>query len=117
MANAESYLGSPYVWGGTTRSGFDCSGLVWRVFQQTGIEVPRTVGPQYEEGRKISRAELLPGDLVFFSTYSSGPSHVGIYAGDDRFIQAESSSAGVRYSNLDGLYWRDHIYGYARFSP
>jgi cell wall-associated NlpC family hydrolase len=117
VSTAEGYLGTPYVWGGTSRSGFDCSGLVWRVFKQNGIEVPRTAGPQYREGRRVTRDELLPGDLVFFSTYSAGPSHVGIYAGDDRFIQAESSPEGVRYSDLDGVYWRDHIYGYARWTP
>lgn len=117
VSTAEGYLGTPYVWGGTTAAGFDCSGLVWRVFKQNGIEVPRTAGPQYREGRKLDRDELLPGDLVFFHTYSSGPNHVGIYAGDGRFIQAESSSAGVRYSELDGDYWRDHIYGYTRWTP
>jgi len=117
VATAETYLGTPYVWGGTSESGFDCSGLVWRVFKQNGIEVPRTAGPQYREGRKLSRDELQPGDLVFFSTYSAGPNHVGIYAGDGRFIQAESSQAGVRYSELDGEYWRDHIYGFTRWTP
>jgi|GEM_PF-3291323 len=117
IATAETYLGVPYVWGGTSRSGFDCSGLVWRVFKQNGMEIPRTAGPQYREGEKLTRGELLPGDLVFFSTYTSGPSHVGIYAGDGRFIQAESSDHGVRYSELDGAYWRDNIYGFTRWTP
>jgi len=117
IATAETYLGVPYVWGGTTSSGFDCSGLVWRVFKQNGIEIPRTGGPQYREGEKLTRDELLPGDLVFFSTYTSGPSHVGIYAGDGRFIQAESSDHGARYSELDGAYWRDNIYGFTRWTP
>lgn len=117
IATAETYLGVPYVWGGTSRSGFDCSGLVWRVFKQNGMEIPRTAGPQYREGEKLNRGDLLPGDLVFFSTYTSGPSHVGIYAGDGRFIQAESSDHGVRYSELDGAYWRDHIYGFTRWIP
>jgi cell wall-associated NlpC family hydrolase len=116
VSTAEGYIGSPYVWGGTSSSGFDCSGLVWRVYKQNGMEIPRTAGPQYREGRHISRGDLLPGDLVFFSTYSAGPSHVGIYAGDDRFIQADSAD-GVRYSDLDGVYWRDHIFGYSRWTP
>ena len=81
VANSMNYLGVPYVFGGTSPSGFDCSGYVRYVFANAGIYLPRTADAQYEVGMPISRSELVPGDLVFFSTYEYGPSHVGIYLG------------------------------------
>ena len=104
VANSMQYLGVPYVFGGTTPSGFDCSGYVRYVFANAGIYLPRTADAQYECGYAVSTAELVPGDLVFFSTYEAGPSHVGIYLGDGNFINAASSS-GVSIASLYSSYW------------
>jgi len=104
LSESMNYIGVPYVFGGTTPSGFDCSGYVRYVFANAGIYLPRTADAQYEAGRYMSDSELAPGDLVFFSTYEYGPSHVGIYLGDGDFINA-SSSRGVAIDSLYSSYW------------
>ena len=104
VASSMQYLGVPYVFGGTTPNGFDCSGYVRYVFANAGIYLPRTADAQYECGYPVSPAELVPGDLVFFSTYEAGASHVGIYLGDGNFINA-SSSRGVSIASLYSSYW------------
>lgn len=104
ISESMNYLGVPYVFGGTSPSGFDCSGYVRYVFAQAGISLPRTADAQYEVGYAVSTDELQPGDLVFFSTYEAGPSHVGIYLGDGDFINA-SSSRGVSVASIYGGYW------------
>jgi hypothetical protein len=111
IATAEKYLGVPYVWGGTTADGFDCSGLVQTVFAENGISLPRGSGDQYRKGRKVRKGEMRPGDLVFFHTYTSGPSHVGIYVGDGKFIHAESSPRGVTVTPLSQPYWNERFLG------
>ncbi|MGE9899036.1 C40 family peptidase [Mitsuokella multacida] len=104
VSDSMNYLGVPYVFGGTTPNGFDCSGYVRYVFANAGVYLPRTADAQYEVGYSVSTSELMPGDLVFFSTYEPGASHVGIYLGDGDFINA-SSSQGVSVASLYSSYW------------
>jgi len=108
LAAAESCLGIPYRYAGLDRRGLDCSGLVYLSFWE-GLKytVPRTTSGLYSWAEKISASDLQIGDLVFFATTGSGVSHVGIYAGDGRFIHSASdgSRTGVIYSRMDEPYW------------
>ena len=113
IATAKKYIGTPYLWGGVTPSGFDCSGYVQYVFNIHGISLPRTAATQYQSGTSVSKAKLKAGDLVFFVTGSSGISHVGIYIGDNQFIHS-SSSKGVIISSLTSSYWSGCYYGARR---
>ena len=113
ISTSMDYLGVPYVFGGTSPYGFDCSGYVQYVFAKAGMELPRTADVQYEVGTPISTTELVPGDLVFFETYTYGASHVGIYVGDGNFIHA-SSSRGVTVSSLSQAYYSSHYIGARR---
>ena len=108
-----NYIGVPYVFGGTSPYGFDCSGYVQYVFAKAGISIPRTADVQYDFGTPISTTDLVSGDLVFFSTYTYGASHVGIYLGDNNFIHA-SSSRGVTIDSLGSSYWSSHYIGARR---
>lgn len=100
--------GIPYVFGGTSPNGFDCSGFVQYVFRQAGIELPRMADEQYYATQKTARPDI--GHLVFFSTYLPGVSHVGIYVGNDNFIHA-SSSRGITISSLKESYWQNAYVG------
>ena len=110
VSEAKKHLGVPYVWGGSTPNGFDCSGFVQYVLKQCSIAVPRTTEQQVLMGKYIAKKELRPGDLVFLqNTYRAGISHVGIYIGNDQMIHA-SSSKGVTISNLSSSYYLEHYH-------
>jgi peptidoglycan DL-endopeptidase CwlO len=97
---AEQYLGTPYVWGGASPSGFDCSGFTMYVYAQVGISLPHNAAAQYGYGSPVSRGNLAPGDLVFFD----GLGHVGIYVGGNSFIHAPHTGDVVKISSLTGWY-------------
>ncbi|WP_078408524.1 C40 family peptidase [Priestia abyssalis] len=109
---AKRLMGTPYVWGGTTPNGFDCSGFLNYVFEKAGISLPRTVAGIYAAGTKVSNPSV--GDLVFFETYQPGASHAGIYLGNGSFIHA-SSSKGVMISSLSNSYWKPRYIGSKSF--
>lgn len=111
---AESLKGAPYRRGGTSPSGFDCSGYVSYILAKHGIVLPRSSADMYRAVDRIDPAELEPGDLVFFTTYRPGPSHVGIYTGDNTFIHAPSTGRTVSYDRLDDpQYWAPRFIGAA----
>ena len=112
--NAMRFLGDPYAFGGTSSRGFDCSGFVQTVFAKLGVHLPRTADEQYAAGHRVTGG-IKTGDLVFFQTYTYGPSHVGIYLGHDRFIHS-SSSNGVVVSSLHDGYWSARYLGAKRVS-
>lgn len=114
LARATEYIGVPYVFGGASPEGFDCSGLIWYVLSEMGYPANRTAADQYAMGSSVDRDDLSAGDLVFFAdTYTSGISHVGIYAGGGKFLHAPNEGETVSYSSLSG-YWADHYYGARR---
>jgi peptidoglycan hydrolase-like protein with peptidoglycan-binding domain len=111
VANSAELIGVPYQWGGTTTKGFDCSGFLQYVFAKEGIKLPRTVAEMWTSTSTVSAPEV--GDLVFFETYKAGPSHAGIYIGNNQFVHSGSNS-GVTISNLTYTYWQDRYLGTKR---
>lgn len=112
ISNAKKYLNVPYVWGGSTPKGFDCSGFLNYVFMETSDKsIPRQVSDIYKKGVKVSSPQV--GDLVFFETYKPGASHAGIYMGNSQFIHS-SSSNGVSISSMNNSYWKPRYLGAKR---
>jgi cell wall-associated NlpC family hydrolase len=102
LNTADDYVGTKYVWGGTTPNGFDCSGFVQYVFRKHGIELPRTSRQQVQVGQVVARGRsaLEVGDLMFFASSGSRINHIAIYAGNDQIIHSSSSGGGVGYDDL-----------------
>ena len=108
------YEGTPYRYGGTNASGFDCSGFINRAYQEAfGLQLPRTTSQMLAQGDPVPPAELRPGDVVFFNIRGK-ESHAGIFMGGDDFIHA-STSVGVTQSSLNGYYWRGRMTQARRF--
>jgi cell wall-associated NlpC family hydrolase len=116
VATAQKYMGVPYVWGAETPSGWDCSGFTRYVMKENGISLPRTAAEQFATGTPVDRNNLQAGDLVFFTTYKPGASHVGFYMGDGKFIHASSVAKQVTISSLDEQYYNDHYIGARRYT-
>ena len=110
IATGKQYIGVKYVFGGTTPSGFDCSGFTQYVFAKHGISLPRVSRDQYKLGTSVAFSNLQPGDLVFFSLGKNGSmDHMGIYVGNGQFINASSSKGVTIYSF--GSYWKSAYVG------
>jgi cell wall-associated NlpC family hydrolase len=111
---AESRIGAPYRYGGAGPDAFDCSGLVAYAYGQAGVDVPRTAAQQFAIARPVPRRDLRPGDLVFFRLSGREVSHVGLYAGEGRFVHAPQTGGRVRMEDLDDDWFRDRYAGAGR---
>ncbi len=111
---AKKMLSIPYLWGGATLRGIDCSAYVRKVYGFLNMELPRSAREQFLVGERVEKGDLSIGDLVFFRTYAKYPSHVGIYLGDNRFIHASSLSREVKISSLDLPYYEKRYIGAKR---
>jgi len=109
LAIARDMVGTPYRYGGATPLGFDCSGLVYYAYRKAGTHISRTTAEQYRQTKRVQVSRLQPGDLLFFAISQNKSSHVGIYAGNDRFIHAPSSGKLVSYASLGNPYWRKRL--------
>jgi len=119
VLHAIGFLGVPYRHGGNSvETGFDCSGFVKAIYQQTvGLILPRQAEQQAAATQKIEVNELQPGDLVFFNTLRRTFSHVGIYIGDGKFVHSPKPGAEVRIENMGLSYWRSRFDGARRVQP
>ncbi|WP_027410754.1 C40 family peptidase [Anoxybacteroides tepidamans] len=113
ITEAKKLIGTPYKFGGTTPKGFDCSGFVYYTYKKAGKTLPRSSASMYQTGKKVHKSNLRPGDLVFFTTYKKGASHVAIYIGNNSIIHA-TSSKGVKIDNLNNSYWKPKFIGAKR---
>jgi LysM repeat protein len=114
--SAYGFLGTRYRFGGSSKSGIDCSSFVQKVFRELAVSLPRTAREQFEVGSAVAPGDLQKGDLVFFSTYASYPSHVGIYLGNNKMIHASSRDHRVVISPVNTSYYRSRYLGAKRIS-
>ena len=114
-ALAVALVGAPYQFGGADAAGFDCSGLARYVHERVGLAIPRTAREQQRAARPVPLADLAPGDLVFFHLHSRHVDHVGIYAGDGRFIHAPRAGVAVAYGDLGEGYYHVRLASAGRF--
>lgn len=114
VRTAFAYRGARYRYGGSARSGFDCSGFTRYVYGRKGVELPHRAAEQFYRGVPVQKSQLKPGDLVFFQTTRRGISHVGIYAGGGRFIHASSAKGQVRVDSLQSGYYAERFRGARR---
>ncbi|WP_010650599.1 C40 family peptidase [Oceanobacillus massiliensis] len=111
IQSARALLGTPYMYGGTSPSGFDCSGFIQYVYSNQKITIPRTVRDMWNFSRPVDVPSV--GDIVFFNTNNTGPSHAGIYIGNSKFIHS-GSSRGVEISEMNNVYWKERYLGAKR---
>ena len=112
---ALSFVGTQYVSGGMSRDGFDCSGFVKYIYEGSGITIARTSYQQFESGVLVDKDELQLGDLVFFTTYASGASHVGIYIGGGNFVHASNPKDYVKITRMNDSYYAPRYLGARRY--
>ena len=106
---ALTMVGKPYRYGGSSPSGFDCSGLVLYSYKSAGVALPHSTDKQRSASRPVKVAELRRGDLLFFNQEGKKFGHVGIYVGNGKFVHAPSSGGSVRSDRLDSPYWKKHL--------
>jgi cell wall-associated NlpC family hydrolase len=114
VAFAKQFVGVPYVWAGRSPGGFDCSGFISYVYGNFAVYLPRMADEQFAVGVPVNRRDLAPGDLVFFTTYEPGPSHVGIFIGGGRFIHASSGAGEVTVTPMGKEYYLERYLGARR---
>lgn len=112
---AKQYIGVKYIWAGNTPKGFDCSGFTQYILKNFGVILEHSASSQFSNGEKISKENLEPGDLVFFTTYKSGPSHVGIYIGSNQFIHASTGQKRITTTSLNSSYYLRRYLGARRY--
>ena len=108
-SQAVKMVGKPYKYGGSSPSGFDCSGLVLYSYKQAGLALPHSTDKQRSTSRLVKVSELRRGDLLFFNQEGKKYGHVAIYAGNGKFVHAPSSGKSVRTDRLDNPYWKKHL--------
>jgi hypothetical protein len=115
VSNAKKYIGVSYHYSQSNENGFDCSGYVKYVYGNFGYSLPRSSFDQYKQSRHVKALEAQPGDLVFFVTRGKKISHVGIYLGNNQFIHSPSKGKSVSISNLEELYYKQHLAGFGSY--
>lgn len=111
---AYGYRGTPYRYGASGKSGFDCSGFTSYVYKKQGVSLPHNASAQFSHGQRVKGGKMKPGDLVFFHTTRRGISHVGIYAGEGKFVHASSGGGRVRVDTLESGYYKSRLVGARR---
>lgn len=119
VEEARRFLGLPYIWGGTSSYGFDCSGFAYRVYQSQGLSIPRDADEQAREGIPVEKEDLRPGDLLFFAAKGGQGQihHVGIYSGGGAMVHAPNSSSSIREEPFDSGTYGEEYWGARRYAP